>query len=133
MQQPLGLSVTLCRAPGWWLRAEQEPEAAPQALSILFGDQTDVGREHRRSEPMGALKGERALQAPGQAPRREPVQEGGARTSHAHGGLQTRGHFTLRRVILPQLCLSGTTSSSDRCSAECVKVTQLRCGGTTCV
>lgn len=36
-------------------------------------------------------------------------------------------------LILPRLCESETTSSFDRCSAELVKVTQLRSRGTTCV
>lgn len=134
MEQRPGLSVTLCRALGWWLRAEQEPEAAPQALSTLFRDPTDTGREHRRAEPMGVPKRERCSGLRARPRGRELVQEG--RCPHLaspQGAADVWAFHTSLCFILPQLCLSGTTSSFDRCSAECVKVTQLRCGGTTCV
>lgn len=61
MEQRLRLSVALHRAPGWWLGAVQEPEAAPQALSILYRDQTDTGSEHNLSELREPWRGSDAL------------------------------------------------------------------------
>lgn len=146
--------------PGWKLRGDiyraaaetecdyAEPQAGGSGLCrsqrLLPGScQSCSGTRKTQAENTSALKAVGALQRedalglrPGSIlarPRgREAMQEVPEllrpTVGHRLGGILHSLY-----VIFPQLYESGTTSSFDRCSAELVKVRQLRSGGTTCV